>query len=141
VNAGRSLAILHLDYETIKPYPKVKVIGEDTGKFKVQKMRFGKGAGSIDDKSIIIYNGHIKITDIPLEAYNYVVNGKSPIEWIMERYQVTLNKDTQITNDPNDWASDHEDPRYILDLILRLIRVSIETQEIVKSLPKLKFEQ
>ncbi|MDR2436800.1 MAG: hypothetical protein LBD17_01830, partial [Endomicrobium sp.] len=123
VNAGRSLAILHLDYETIKPYTKVKVIGEDTGKFKVQKMRFGKGADSKEDKSIIIYNGHIKITDIPLEAYNYVVNGKSPIEWVMERYQVTINKDTQITNDPNDWAKEHEDTRYILDLILRLITV------------------
>ena len=76
---------------------------------------------------------------IPLEAYDYVVNGRSAIEWIMDRYQVKIDKDSQIKNDPNDWCDEHNNPRYILDLILSLITVSIETMKIVKSLPKLEF--
>ena len=75
------------------------------------------------------------LTNIPLEAYDYVVNGKSAIEWIMERYQVTVDKDSGIRNDPNDWAREHKQPRYILDLLKRVIAVSMETMKIVQSLP------
>ncbi len=80
------------------------------------------------------------IENIPLEAYNYVVNGKSAIEWIMERYQVTVNKDSGIKNDPNHWAEEQQKPHYILDLLLSIIRVSVETVEIVNGLPKMRFE-
>ncbi|MDR2459256.1 MAG: DEAD/DEAH box helicase family protein [Deltaproteobacteria bacterium] len=139
VKAGIALSKLHLDYEAVKPYSNVRVIGEQTGKFKVNKMRFDKGTNMKCDKSVIIYNNHIKITDIPLEAYNYVVDSKSAIEWVMERYQLKTDKFRKIHNDPNDWAIEHDDPRYILDLLLRIIRVSIETQEILESLPKLNF--
>ena len=84
---------------------------------------------------------HEKLTviGVPLEAYDYVVNGKSAIEWVMERYQVTTDKDSGIVNDPNDWATEHGDPKYIFNLLLRVITVSLETVKIVKSLPKLKF--
>ena len=68
-----------------------------------------------------------------------MVNGKSAIEWVMERYQVTTDKDSGIVNDPNDWAAEHGDPKYIFNLLLRVITVSLETVKIVKSLPKLKF--
>lgn len=78
----------------------------------------------------------ITVSDIPDEAYEYVVNGKSAIEWIMERYQITVHKESQIKNDPNDWAKEHDQPRYILDLLLRVIRVSVESVKIVKCLPK-----
>ncbi len=71
---------------------------------------------------------------IPLEAYDYVVNGKSALEWIMERYQITKDKDSQIPNDPNDWS---DDPRYIIDLVKRIVRVSLETVRIVNELPAL----
>jgi predicted helicase len=134
--AGRELAELHLNYETVPPYKGVKVIGEDSNFFKVEKMRFPKK----DQKDTIHYNSAITISNIPLEAYEYVVNGKSAIEWIMERYQITTHKESQITNDPNDWADEVGNPRYILDLLLSIINVSVQTREIVGKLPKVKFE-
>ena len=104
--------------------------------FRVEKMRFPKK----DQKDTILYNSAITISNIPLEAYEYVVNGKSAIEWIMERYQITTHKESQITNDPNDWADEVGNPRYILDLLLSIINVSVQTREIVGKLPKVKFE-
>ena len=85
-------------------------------------------------------NSHITIENIPLEAYDYVVNGKSALEWIMERYQVTTDAKSGITNNPNDWGREHGDEKYIFNLVLRIITVSIETMKIVSGLPKLKFE-
>ncbi len=137
--AGRQLAELHLNYETVPAYPDVKVIGEEKGNFHVDKITFAKKDGEVD-KTTLIYNSSIKITDIPLEAYDYVVNGKSAIEWIMDRYQVKVDKDSGIKNDPNDWGLEHNNPRYILDLILSVITVSIATNEIVKRLPKLDLK-
>lgn len=137
--AGRDLADLHLNYETIPAYKDAKVIGADSGKFRVEKLTFGKN-GKDTDKSVIVYNSYIRIENIPLEAYDYVVNGKSAIEWIMDRYQVKTDKDSGITNDPNDWGLEHNNPRYILDLILSIITVSIETNKIVNSLPKLDLK-
>jgi predicted helicase len=134
--SGRELAELHLNYEQVPRHDGVKVVGEDSGFFKVEKMRFPKK----DQKDSIIYNSKIVIQDIPLEAYEYMVNGKSSIEWVMERYQITTHKESQITNDPNDWSEEVGNPRYILDLLLSVINVSVQTVEIVKNLPKLKFE-
>lgn len=93
-----------------------------------------------NDKSVIQYNSWVTIKNIPLEAYEYVVNGRSAIEWIMERYQIKTDNASGITNDPNDWASENEKPRYILDLLLSIITVSLETMKIVNGLPKLSFE-
>jgi len=75
-----------------------------------------------------------------VQAYEYVVNGKSAIEWIIERYQVTVHPESGIKNDPNDWAEEAGNPRYILDLLLSVINVSVQTVELVGQLPKLKFE-
>ena len=144
-DAGRDLARWHLKYETVEPWP----VNESTGElflepekdFLVQQMTFGrataeqKARGEKVDKTTIHYNSRIMLTNIPLEAYDYVVNGKSAIEWIMERYQVTVDKDSGIRNDPNDWAREHKQPRYILDLLKRVIAVSMETMKIVQSLP------
>lgn len=137
--AGRELAELHLNYESVPAYPDVNVIGEDSGKFKVEKMSFAKSGKDVD-KTTIIYNSYIKITNIPLEAYDYVINGKSALEWVMDRYQVKTDKESQIKNDPNDWCDEHNDPKYILNLILSLITVSLETVKIVNNLPKLEFK-
>lgn len=134
--AGRKLAGLHLSYEKHTPPAEVVVEGDNGHNYKVTKMKFKSKA----DKSEIIYNNQITIKNIPSEAYDYVVNGRSAIEWIMERYQVKTDKASQITNDPNDWAEEHNDPRYILDLLLSIITVSVETVKIVNNLPKLKFE-
>ena len=133
--AGRDLAELHLNYETVKPYDKVTMTGADKGNFIVDKIRFINK----EDNSTIRYNSYITISNIPMEAYEYVLNGKSAIEWILDRYQVKIDAKTGIKNDPNDWAKEHDQPRYILDLILRVITVSLETMKIVKSLPRLTF--
>lgn len=136
--AGRRLADLHLNYETIEPYRKcITVFGAyDNINYRVEKMRFVNKA----DKTKIQYNSQITIEKIPLEAYEYVVNGKSAIEWIMERYAITTDKASGITNNPNDWADEHNDEKYIYNLLLRIINLSVQTVEIVKNLPDVKFE-
>lgn len=161
--AGRDLADLHLHYEDVPPHPDVITLISPTSvssalsqankdeleylHYRVDKMRFGKKEVTIDgktkkvdDKSIIYYNGQITIEGIPDRAYDYQVNGKSAIEWIMERYQVTTHKDSGITNNPNDWSTEQGKPKYILDLLLSIIHVSTQTVEIVDGLPVIKFE-
>ena len=134
--AGRQLGDLHVNYESVPPYPKVMVSGADLGNYRVEKMRFpAKGK-----KDTIHVNSLITVSEIPAKAYEYVVNGKSAIEWIMDRYQVTTHKESGITNDPNDWATEVGNPRYILDLLLSIINVSVQTVDIVASLPKVKFD-
>ncbi len=144
VQAGRDLADLHLNYESVDCY-KVK-LEKGTKKltddqYRVIKMKFAKqrvDGKSVNDKSTVIYNSHIKITDIPLEAYEYVVNGKPALEWVMERQIVKTDKASQIVNDANLWATETMgDAKYPLELFLRVITVSLETMKIVKSLPVL----
>ena len=135
--AGRELAELHLNYEAVEPYNGVNVeFSKDEPSYYVEKMRFPNK----EDKSIIQFNPHIRITNIPSEAYEYVVNGKSAIEWIMERYAITTDKASGIVNNPNDWAAEHNNPKYIFDLLLSVINVSVKTVEIVKGLPKVNFD-
>ncbi len=134
--AGRALADLHINYESVEPYQDVEVVGAESKHFTVSKMRFPKK----DEKHTILYNGKITIKNIPDKAYKYVVNGKSAIEWIMERYQVKTDKKSGITNDPNDWSKEHDNPSYIFDLLLSIINVSVQTVDIVEGLPKLEFE-
>ncbi|MFH6957216.1 DEAD/DEAH box helicase [Flavobacterium aquidurense] len=134
--AGRELAELHLNYEAIPVYNDVVVKGADSEFYTVEKMRFPKK----DQKDTIIYNSHISISNIPATAYEYVINGKSAIEWVMERYALTTHKDSGIINDPNDWATEVGNPKYILDLVLSIINVSVQTVEIVKGLPKVNFD-
>ncbi|WP_415965680.1 type ISP restriction/modification enzyme, partial [Desulfovibrio piger] len=134
--AGRALADLHLNYETQPACGEVVVVGAEQGNFHVEKMRFPDKK----DKSVIEFNPWIKLTNIPLEAYGYVVNGRSAIEWVMERYQIKTDKASGITNDPNDWAQEQGKPRYILDLLLSVITVSLETMKIVEKLPILSIK-
>ena len=131
--AGRKLAELHLNYENVEPCKEVVTVfgAYDNLNYRVEKMRFA----SKEDKTTIIYNNQISITEIPLKAYEYIVNGKSAIEWIMERYQVTTNKDSGITNNPNDWSDEHNNPKYIYNLLLSIINLSIKSVDIIDSLP------
>jgi len=98
-------------------------------------MRFAK-EGKEENKTAIVYNDDVTVWNIPFEIYEYVVNGKSAIEWIMERYQVTTHKESGIVNDPNLWCDEHNQPRYIIDLLKRIVGLSLEPMKIVKSLPK-----
>ena len=128
--AGRELAELHVNYETVEPFALIEVGNKPN--LVVEKMRFPNK----EDKSRIIYNSTLSLEGIPKDAYEYKINGKSAIEWVMERYQVTVNKDSNIRNDPNDWCNEQNNPRYIWDLVKRIVTVSLETMKIVKSLPK-----
>jgi predicted helicase len=140
--AGRKLADLHINYESVEPHPTTRVVlpeiqyqMDEYEFYSVEKMRFPKK----DQKDTVFYNSRIRIENIPAKAYEYVVNGKSAIEWIMERYQVTVHKESSIKNDPNDWSREVEKPSYILDLLLSIINVSVQTVDIVARLPKVKF--
>jgi predicted helicase len=157
--AGKALAELHLDYEQVPPSPDVKariadaVYKEPTAEepfgytlydhYAVDKMTFPKVrnvAGKlVPDKSRIIYNGNITIENIPAKAYEYIVNGKSAIEWIMERYAVSQDSKSLIINDPNAWSREHHNPSYIFDLLLSVINLSVQTVDIVNNLPKLSL--
>lgn len=110
--------------------------------YRVTKMKFGKtrdaSGKSVNDKSIVHYNERITLTNIPLEAYEYVVSGKPALEWVMERQAVTADKDSGIVNDANLWATETMgSPKYPLELFLRVITVGLETLHIVRSLPPL----
>ena len=132
VKAGRDLAEIHLHYET-QPPANVDVI-QTAENYRVEKLRLSS------DKKTLIYNAAISIKNIPARAFEYVVNGRSPLEWIIDRYQIKTDKASGITNNPNDWCAEHNNPRYILDLILSCITVSLKTLDIVENLPTVDFE-
>ena len=138
--AGRKLIDLHLNYETVEPYDLQELVtggrGADDAVYRVTKMAFGKTAKE-KDKSRIVYNSRITLAGVPEEAYRYMLGPRSAVEWIMDRYQVKTDKASGIVNDPNDWATEHGEPRYILDLVKRIVTVSVETMRIVDNLPDL----
>jgi len=137
--AGRKLADLHLNYETVEPYPlKIEAAGKlADADYRVEKMKYGK-KGKDKDLTILHYNDKITLAGIPLEAYEYVVNGKPALDWVVERQCVKIDKDSGIVNDANDWAIETmNNPRYPLELFMRVVTVSLETMKIVRSLPKL----
>ena len=138
--AGRELADLHLNYESVKLYPlKIDSGGKKLADvdYRVEKMRYGKN-GKDKDLTTLHYNDKITLSGIPLEAYDYVVNGKPALDWVVERQGVKTDKDSGIVNDANDWAVETMgNARYPLELFQRVVTVSLETIKIVKSLPKL----
>ena len=134
-NAGRRLADLHINYEQIALYPSCDLRGLDSKDFTVSEMKFADKT----TKDSLIFNPNITISNIPPKAYQYVLNGKSPLEWVIGRYQVKQDKKSQLINDPNDWAKETNQPRYILDLVLKVINLSVKTVDIVEKLPKLRF--
>lgn len=144
--AGRCLAELHLNYETVEPYPvelstnkKGSLSTEDF--YRVEKMKYAKmkvDGKSVNDKTTLIYNNNITLSGIPLEAYEYVVNGKPALDWVVERQCVKTDKKSGIENDANLWATETMDnPAYPLELFQRVITVSLETMKIVNNLPVL----
>jgi len=143
VQAGRELADLHINYEDLKPYPLSERIlpgapENEYERFTVTKMKYAGKAGAWD-KSKIRYNTFIDIEGIPLEAQEYMLGSRSGLDWILERYQTKTDKASGITNDPNDWSREHEQPRYIIELIGRIVTLSLETNRIVGELPELKI--
>lgn len=138
---GRELAELHLNYETL-PLPKDILATHycaGTPSRRVSQMRFEKGLRAKDRPDKIFYNEQICVGPIPGEAYDYVVNGKSAIEWIVERYAVTTHKDSGIVNDPNLWCEEHGDPAYIVNLLRRIIDLSRRSVALIETLPRMNF--
>jgi len=149
-DAGRTLGDLHVNFETAEPYLVTFKEGDhrlipeaDTNPQKfygVKKMKFG-GKGKEKDRTTIIYNDHITMQNVPLAAYDYVVNGKPALEWVMERQVVKTDKDSGIVNDANDYANETVgNPKYPLELFQRVITVSLETMKIVNGLPELDID-
>ncbi|MEO9824496.1 MAG: type ISP restriction/modification enzyme [Paracoccaceae bacterium] len=149
-DAGRALGDLHVNFESVEPYMVTfkegthDLIPEAQANpvkfYHVKKMKFG-GKGKEKDKTTVIYNENITMQNIPLEAYDYVVNGKPALEWVMERQVVKQDKASGIINDANDYANETVgDPRYPMELFQRVITVSLETMRIVNGLPALEIE-
>ena len=129
---GRELARLHLHYEEVEPWPLEEVAAPGVKvSWRVEKLRFGKKKGGAEDRSVIVVNPTLRLEGIPEEAYGYVVNGRSAIEWIMDRYQVRRDADSGIVNDPNKWGEEHGNERYIVELIARVVRVGMESVRLV----------
>jgi predicted helicase len=149
--AGRDLAELHINYETVDKYPvtldcgkrSIDQLGDEdfyVTKMKRPKIKNDEGK-SVNDNRTVIYNHAITVRDIPVEAYDYVVNGKAAIEWVIERQCVKTDKKSGIVNDANDWAIDTmNNPKYPLELLQRVITVSLETNAIVNGLPALDID-
>lgn len=138
--AGRELAHLHLDYEEVEPWAAIEEDGDSANPGRTVKMKFGKCKKSEEnpkgqDMTVLHVSENMTLRNIPLEAYDYVVNGRSAIGWIMDRYQVRKDKASGIVNDPNDCS---DDPRYIVNLVERVVTVSVRTMEIARQLPALK---
>lgn len=145
VEAGRRLGDLHCDYEQVEPYPvtfkqgslELATISNPEAFYRVEKMKFGGKRPNVD-KTTVVYNSNITMTGIPTDAYDYVVNGKPALEWVMERQGVKIDAASGIVNDANRYAIETiGDPAYPLKLFQRVITVSLETIKIVRALPTL----
>lgn len=132
MEVGRQLVDLHVNYESVPVYEGVTIESRSNPSYKVAKMKHPK-KGMIET---IVYNNDITIKNIPEKAYEYIVNGKPAIQWIMEQYQVTVDQKSGIKDDPNEYS---DDERYIFDLLLRIINVSVQTVDLVNSLPPLEI--
>ena len=141
VEIGKKLMDIHLNYEEVPLYEEVDVNISKNPSYKVTKMKFAKKRDekgkSVNDLSTIIFNNDITISSIPEKAYEYVVNGRSAIEWIIDQYQIKTDSKSGITDDPNDYS---EDEKYIFNLLLRIINVSVQTVDLINNLPKFEVE-
>ena len=128
---------MHINYETVEPYDlteerKTENALSDGELYRVQKMKWASKA----DKTRLIHNSHITLTGVPDADHEYLLGGRSAIDWIIDRYQVKTDKKSGILNDPNTYS---DDPRYIIDLFKRFTTVSVRTVEIVNNLPPLRI--
>lgn len=146
--AGRELMELHTNYENVEPWPldmqiKPTADPDDRETWRVTKLKWAKVRDPetkklVDDRTTMIYNPKVTITGIPLEADEYMLGSRSALAWIIDRYQVKKDKASGIVNDPNDWADEVGNPRYIVDLIGKVTRVAVETVRIVNSIDSRK---
>jgi predicted helicase len=150
--AGQELLDLHVGYDDVEPYPLVEewAPGSDPESNPLvllvgeRRMRYPKVTDpatgqKVADKARLIYNDHLTLSGIPLEAHDYVLGTRSGVDWIIDRWYVKIDKASGIVNDVNQWGLERGEPRYIIDLVKRVVTVSVRTVEIVDGLPKLTF--
>lgn len=140
--AGRELADLHVNYERVQPYAlsedwKLDAPADLWQRYRVTKPTWAKRT----DRTSLKYNEYLTLHGIPEAAQDYQVNGRSPLDWVIDRYKVSVDKKSQIKNDPNDYCRELNQPDYIVDLIKRLVTVSMETQRIVAALPAFEITE
>lgn len=128
-DAGKKLADLHVSYEQQPQYP-LERVEKGQLNWRVEKMRLSK------DKATLVYNEFLTLKGIPPETYEYRLGNRSALEWVIDQYQVSTDKRSGITNDPNRG----DDPEYVVRLIGQVITVSLETMEILKTLPALRID-
>ena len=139
-NAGRALADLHVNYERVQPYAltedwKLDAPEDDWQRYEVLKPAWAKRT----EHTSLKYNQYLTLHGIPEAAQDYQVNSRSPLDWVIDRYKVTVDKKSGIRNDPNDYCREVGKPDYIVDLIKRLVTVSVDTQRVVALLPGLEI--
>ena len=140
--AGQELMDLHVGYESVEPWPlDIQVKGDESDRetWRVLKMKWAKRKDpemgkNVNDVTKLIYNKRVTISGIPAEADEYMLGSRSAVAWLIDRYQVKKDKASGIVNDPNDWADEVGNPRYIVDLIGKVVRVAMETVRIVDGL-------
>ncbi|MEO5308682.1 DEAD/DEAH box helicase [Corynebacterium sp. c3Ub_189] len=140
--AGKKLMDLHVNYESVEPWPlDIQVKGDESDRetWRVLKMKWAKRKDpetgkNVNDVTKLIYNKRVTIAGIPAESGEYMLGSRSAVAWLIDRYQVKKDKTSGIVNDPNDWADEVGNPRYIVDLIGKVTRVAMETVRIVDGL-------
>ena len=148
-SVGRELADLHVNYERVEPHPSVQeeaslhAPADPWERYRIgeRKMRFPKLGRRDKDFTRLEYNDYVTLTGIPAEAQGYSISGRSPLEWIIDRYHVKTDKASGIVNDPNDFLREQGRPDAVVDLIKRLVTVSMRTQELLETLPKLEIPE
>ena len=148
-SVGRELADLHVNYERVEPYPSVQeeaslhAPADPWERYRIgeRKMRFPKLGRRDKDFTRLEYNDYVTLTGIPAEAQGYSISGRSPLEWIIDRYHVKTDKASGIVNDPNDFLREQGRPDAVVDLIKRLVTVSMRTQELLETLPALEIPE
>ena len=148
-SVGRELADLHVNYEQVAQHPAVHEeislhAPEDPWehyRIGTRKMRFPKQGRRDKDYTRLEYNDYVTLTGIPVEAQGYSISGRSPLEWIIDRYHVKTDKASGIVNDPNDFLREQGRPDAVVDLIKRLVTVSMRTQELLATLPPLEIPE
>ena len=140
-DAGQSLLDLHIGYEQVEPYPLDELVASDAPaaprRYRVTKMRWG-GSAREPDYSRIVFNDWITLGSIPEDVHSYTIGSRSALAWLLDRYQVKKDKGSGIVNDVNLWSEEQGEPRYILDLVKRIVTVSVETMAVVRALPELR---
>ena len=148
-SVGRELADLHVNYERVEPYPSVQEEASlhapadpwERYRIATRKMRFPKQGRRDTDYTRLEYNDYVTLTGIPEQAQSYSISGRSPLEWIIDRYHVKTDKASGIVNDPNDFLREQGRPDAVVDLIKRLVTVSMRTQELLAALPPLEIPE